>query len=252
MALVQSSSGAAYGWRARIGLVQSGPLAENNPYEFYLMAPPGVTIVITQLGRPEIRGQPFHVAMDYLEEGIERLIAGHVDAIIQAGTPHIAGKGWGFEEQLRARIAKLTNCPFVTDIGSSIKAMRLLGLRRIAMLTPFDDQIHKDITAYLRNAQIDVVRALSLLRPDVERERLFAAPLAEIYRGAKEVFTKAAGADGIWITGAAMPSVGAIQPLEDDLGVPVVTSMQAMAWGALRTVGIGDKVNGYGKLWQDW
>ena len=252
MALVQSSSGAAYGWRARIGLVQSGPLAENNPYEFYLMAPPGVTIVITQLGRPEIRGQPFHVAMDYLEEGIGRLVAGHVDAIIQAGTPHIAGKGWGFEDKLRARVARLANCPFITDIGSSMRAMQLLGLRRIAMLTPFDEQTHQDITAYIKNAQIEVVCAMSLLRPGVQRERLFAAPLGAIYRGAREVFKSAPGADGIWITGAAMPSVGAIQNLEDDLGVPVVTSMQAMAWGALRAVGIGDKINGYGKLWRDW
>jgi maleate isomerase len=251
MALIQNSPGAAYGWRARIGLVQSGPLAENNPYEFYLMAPAGVTIAVTQLGHHEIRGQPFHAAMVYLEEGIQRLAVAHVDAIAQAGTPHIAGKGWGFEEELRARVAKLTNCPFVTDIGSSIKAMHLLGLKRIAMLTPFDDQIHKEIAAYLKHAGIDLVAASSLLRPNVERERLFAAPLAEIYRGAKEVFTSANGADGIWITGAAMPSVGAIQPLEDDLRVPVVTSMQAMAWGALRAVGIGDKVNGYGRLWQE-
>jgi maleate cis-trans isomerase len=250
MALIQNSPGAAYGWRARIGFVQSGPIAENNPYEFYLMAPADVTIVVTQLGHHELRSQPFHAAMIYFEEGIERLVRARVDAIVQAGTPHIAGKGWGFEEELRARVAKITGCPFVTDIGASIKAMRLMGLKRIAMLTPFDDQIHKEIAAYLEHADIVLVAALSLLRPNVERERLFAAPLAEIYRGAREVFMSANGVDGIWITGAAMPSVGAIQPLEDDLRVPVVTSMQAMTWGALRALGIDEKISGYGRLWQ--
>jgi maleate isomerase len=250
MAVIQSSPGAAYGWRGRVGLIQSGPVAENNPYEFYLMAPAGVTIVVTQLGHHELRNQPFHASMEYLEEGIERLIAAHVDVIVQAGTPHIAERGWGFEEQLRARVVKLTNCAFLTDIGSSIKAMQLLGLKRIAMLTPFNDRIHDEIAAYLAHAGIDVIAALSLVRPNIERERLFAAPLAEIYRGAREVFMSTDRADGIWITGAAMPSVGAIQPLEDDLRVPVVTSMQAMAWGALRAIGIADTVTGYGKLWQ--
>jgi maleate cis-trans isomerase len=250
MALIQNSPGAAYGWRARIGLVQSGPVAENNPYEFYLMAPQGVTIVVTQLGHHELRNQPFHASMEYLEEGIGRLIAAHVDVIVQAGTPHIAEKGWGFEDQLRSRVAKVTQCPFVTDIGSSIKAMQLLGLKQISMLTPFNDRVHDEIGAYLAHAGIQVIAALSLLRPDVERERLFVTPLGEIYRGAKEVFMSVRGADGIWITGAAMPSVGAIQSLEDDLRVPVVTSMQAMAWGALRAVGIADHVAGYGRLWQ--
>jgi maleate cis-trans isomerase len=46
-----------------------------------------------------------------------------------------------------------------------------------------------------------------------------------------------------------MPSVAVIDSLETDLGVPVVTSMQAMAWAALRAVNVRDEVTGYGRLW---
>lgn len=53
---------------------------------------------------------------------------------------------------------------------------------------------------------------------------------------------------GIWITGALMPSVGAIQPLEQDLGVPVLTSMQAMAWAGLKLTGVKAQITGYGRL----
>ena len=225
MPLIDSPAGAAYGWRAHIGLVQSGPLAETNPFEFYLMAPSGVMIVITQLGRRPNQGQAFSDAMDYLEEGVERLIAGHVDAIVQAGTPHIAGKGWGYEDELRARIAKLTPLPFITDIGASIAAMKLLGIKRIAMLTPFDDEIHKQIADYLQNDGIEVCKALSMRERLGDRERVFSAPLAEIYRGAKAAVRAADAPDGLWITGAAMPSVAVIDALETDLALPVVTSM---------------------------
>ncbi len=45
-----------------------------------------------------------------------------------------------------------------------------------------------------------------------------------------------------------MSSVGAIQPLEQDLGVPVVTSMQAMAWAGLKLAGVKAEITGCGRL----
>lgn len=250
MPLTNASPGAAYGWRGRVGWLQPGDFAENNPYEFYLQAPAGVTICVTQLARAENRGGPFHSAMAYVEDGVQRLIARHVDVIVQAGTPHISGMGWGFEDELRARVAKVTSVPFITDIGSSIKAMRLLGMQKVAVLDPFNDQIHKEMAEYLAHADIEVVRALSLRRGGVELDTLSWTDMSVIYRGAKEVFAAAPGAQGIWITGAAMPSVSIIQQLEDDLGIPVVTSMQAMTWGGIRALGINEKIAGFGRLWQ--
>ena len=55
-------------------------------------------------------------------------------------------------------------------------------------------------------------------------------------------------ADGIWITGALMPSVAIIDSLEQDLGVPVVTSMQAMMWAGLGLARVKAEVAGYGRL----
>jgi len=40
----------------------------------------------------------------------------------------------------------------------------------------------------------------------------------------------------------------AIEPLERDLGVSVITSLQAIAWEALRKCAITDTVAGYGRL----
>ena len=39
-----------------------------------------------------------------------------------------------------------------------------------------------------------------------------------------------------------------IDKLENELNKPVVTSVQAMAWGALKMIGISDKITGYGQL----
>src|SRR5690348_1077756 len=101
--------GATYGWRARVGLIQPGAVAENNPYEFYLMAPQGVTLVATPLGHTGLLNQAaFDQMLAGMDEAVERLLIREIDSIIQAGVPHIVTKGWGFEEKLRAQVGKLT------------------------------------------------------------------------------------------------------------------------------------------------
>jgi hypothetical protein len=45
-----SEQGAAYSWRRRIGFITPSAVVENNAYEFYLMAPRGVTIALTPMG----------------------------------------------------------------------------------------------------------------------------------------------------------------------------------------------------------
>jgi maleate isomerase len=247
-----ATPGARYGRRGRVGWLQPGDFAENNPYEFYLMAPEGVSICVTQLApMPPLSGpQPFSEAITRLEVGLQRLVSRHVDVIVQAGTPHISQKGWGFEDELRARVGKITDLPFITDIGASIKAMGLLRIKRAVEVDPFNDEIHKQMADYLGHAGIEVVHALSLRRNGVELDTLGSAEMSVISAGVKEAWGAASGADGVWITGAAMPSVAVIESLENELGVPVVSSMQAMTWAAVRALGINEKVSGFGRLWQ--
>lgn len=129
-------------------------------------------------------------------------------------------------------------------------AARSGGLTRPAMLSAFNESAHGDIEAYVKHAGIAVAGAKTLRVNPAEYEKLSYTSLETIYRAAKQVFRAAANPDGIWITGALMPSVGAIQSLEDDLGVPVITSMQSMAWAALRAVGVNEKIEGFGRLFE--
>lgn len=55
-------------------------------------------------------------------------------------------------------------------------------------------------------------------------------------------------ADACFISCTAIRSAGLIAPLEAELGMPVITSNQVMAWHMLRRCGIGDAVPGFGRL----
>jgi maleate cis-trans isomerase len=251
---LNASLGAPYGWRARVGLITPSPGHENNAYEFYLIAPQGVTVCMTSLRVMGLTQEQYSGALGRMEAAVAEMVSRKVDAMVQAGVPLTVTQGWDFHNELTAQVAKLTNIPFATDIGACIEAMQFLGMQRVVMITPFDDAMHDKLARYVSSAGIKVLAARSIRPPAAEEISrhydVSTVPLSVPYQAAKALFRATPSADGIWITGALMPSVAAIQPLEQDLDVPVVTSMQAMAWAGLRLAGVKAEVNGYGRLFQ--
>ena len=243
-----------YGWRARIGFITPTPAHENNPYEFYLMAPEGVTTVMTSLGVRGFVQAEYDSAVDRLEAAAAELMGRKPDAIVQAGVPLIVTHGWGFEAEVLGRIARVTSTPAATDIGACIAAMQTLGMKRVAMLTPFDDAMHGHLADYVSHAGIEIAASASVLSKvsggELRAYEVSTMELDGVHEAAASVFRDASDADGVWITGALMPSVAVIRPLERELGVPVVTSMQAMAWRGLRLAGVDDAVEGFGRLFE--
>ena len=242
-----------YGWRARCGYITPTPAHENNSYEFYLVAPEGVTIVMTSLGVVLTdRERSYGEAIERLEAATEEIMTRRPQSIMQAGVPLIATRGWGFEDEVLGRIGNVTDTPAATDLGSCIRAMNGLGMRRVAMLTPFDDKTHAQLAEYVANADIDVANAGSVVGEvaggELRAYEVSTMDLGIVRRMAADLFRATPDADGVWITGALMPSVAAVEPLEQELGVPVVSSMQAMAWQSLRLAGVDDKIPGFGRL----
>lgn len=248
-----SAPGAPYGWRGRFGLLQPQAAFENIAYELYLMAPPGVSAVFTSfdLVRPsegasaEAFKQAYEVALGRLDEVVRRLHERQVNVILQVGLPPILAQGWGYEDQLKARVAGITSAPLITGVGSCIAALRAFQSSRVAVLNPFDNYAD-NIPGYVAHAGIEVV-AMRSVQP-VYSQWLEVAPTAVAYNAAKSLVQSVRGVQALWITGAFMPSASIIASLEEDLGIPVVTNMQGLLWAGLRAMGVQAQVTGYGRL----
>jgi len=247
--------GAPYGWRARIGFMQSSSGIDNHPFEFYLMAPEGVQLVMVSL-RPlddpqepnTLTAESLNRSVARIEAGVRELLKHDVDVIVQPGVPHITIQGWGFEDKLRATVSRITALPFVMDTRSCIEAMQRLQMSRIAFVSPFPEEMSEGVAAYVRHAGIEIVanrRVKTAQFSDMRR-----VPLSIPYQVAKEAYLAAPHADGVWIAGAAMPSVAAIEPLEQDLQIPVISSKQAMVWAALKAAKVSATIAGYGRLFE--
>ena len=69
---------------------------------------------------------------------------------------------------------------------------------------------------------------------------------------ARELYHDYPDADTIYFPAPHWGIIDVIDPLEQDLGVNVVTAIQAIVWESLRRCGIEDRINGYGRLLRDW
>lgn len=134
-----------------------------------------------------------------------------------------------------------------TPITGAEAAFRALDVQRIAVLTPYADEVNAIVADYLEGKGFAVTTLRSFgLDTDIE---MSTVPPEAIERAALDLDT--ADAEAVFICCTALRSVSTIAPLEDRLGLPVVSSNQAMLWEMLRASGHTQPVPGYGRLLSD-
>lgn len=129
-------------------------------------------------------------------------------------------------------------------ITSVIRALKALEVSKIAVATPYLDEVNDREKNYLQDRGFEVTRICGLnLRYDSEMVRVRPERIADF---AKTVDTT--DAEAVFISCGALRSLDIVDELEQTLKKPVICSNQAMAWDILRLLGIRDRVAGYGTL----
>ena len=74
---------------------------------------------------------------------------------------------------------------------------------------------------------------------------------ADIITLAQSAAAQAPDADAILISCGGLRTLGVARPLEQEFGIPVVSSATAAFWAAMRLVGDNGYVGGYGQLFEN-
>jgi maleate isomerase len=127
---------------------------------------------------------------------------------------------------------------------AALAALQALGLRRIAVLTPYTEGVNHRVVEYFTTRGLDIA-AFGAFNKESDAEIAAIAP-ASIVAAAQAL--DAPGIEGIFLSCTGLRGVAVADELEARLGKPVVTSNQAMAWHAMRLAGHNEPVAGFGRL----
>jgi maleate isomerase len=236
-----------YGERGRIGLITLATDASVLP-EYARAMPPGIAVYPAPIVLP--RGEVTPAALsemlagDALERAAELLAWTEVGVILFACTSGSLVHGPGSDRELIGRIERATGLPGLTTATAVLAALRALAVRRVAVATPYIDELN-DIEADFLAAAGFAVAAIDGLGCATDPEIGRLGPADAMALAAR---VDRPDADAIFISCTNFHCLEAIAPLEARHGKPVVTSNQAGAWAALRTIGVADDGDGLGKL----
>ena len=132
--------------------------------------------------------------------------------------------------------------PAINPALAGQRALRSIGAKKIGLVTPYIEEVSDSVASYFESFDIEVDKNVCMrCESDYEISRVSGQTMID---AALEV---SKDVDAIFMSCAAFPATTVIKHIEDQTGLPVVTSNQAMIWMAYRTMGLNDKID-LGKL----
>lgn len=234
----------SYGARAKLGLIYPSPGWVMEP-EFYQMSPEGVITCTTRVSNVETNVEQLSLIGDKSIEAVKMLIQAPVDVIALGCTSGSFVGGVEYDKNLTRKMEAVSKgVPCITTSSSVLEALRAYGVKRIAVATPYIDEVNEKARLFLEDSGLEVTNLIGLgLLYDSEID---SQSLETVYKLSKDADTVDAEAVVILCTG--IRSVPILKMLEQDLGKPVISAIQATFWNSLRVSGVMDKISGYGSL----
>jgi len=238
-----------YGWRAKLGLIYIAS-AYAMEVEFQKMAPPGVTTHTTRVSlgdHPEqfSIGDLTNLRTDALQ-ATKLLAQAPLQAIAFGCTSGSFVQGRSEDLTFIEEMERIAQIPCTTTANAIVHACKVLDVEKIAMASPYSLEVNELAHAYFLEAgiEIDHMTGLGLMNDYA----ISALTLRDMYKMATQAYTEDAQALFLSCTGlATMPL---IEKLEEDLGIPVVTSNQATLWHTLRLAKVKNRNTSFGTLFQ--
>lgn len=173
-----------------------------------------------------------------------------VDVIGYACLVAIMARELGYHRKSQERLGKITEdsghpAPIVSSAGALIDALGVLGAKKVAIIAPYMRPLTDKVVDYIKNEGFDVVDSLALEIPDNlevgARDPMALVDLAnQVDHSSADVLVLSACVQ--------MPSLEAIQTVQDTIGKPVISAAVATVYQMLKSLGLNTFVPDCGEL----
>lgn len=232
-----------YGWRARIGVLvpSTNTVVES---EYNRMAPQGVSVHAARMKLTITTPETLVDMEKHAQRASDEIATAKVDAIVYACTSGSFVGGAQWEKDLINKIESNTGIKTVTTSGAIAAGLTAVGAKNIVMATPYKQELNVLEVKFLESKGFHVLAEKGL--GINENVKVGALTPQDAYRLVKSIFVKEA--DAVFISCTDFRTIEIIDMLEEDLGVPIVTSNQSSMWAALRAAGVNEPLSGFGRL----
>jgi maleate isomerase len=180
----------------------------------------------------------------------QELTDARMDVIASACLVAIMCQGPGYHRETERSLREVCRqdapgTAVVTSAGALIEALKALGAKKIAVITPYVRSLTDLVTGYIESEGIEVLDAVSLEIPNnLEVGARDPLALVEIV---KRLSTS--NADAVVLSACVqMPSLAALDPVQRTLDVPVLSTAAATVFEILRALELPTEVPQSGDL----
>jgi maleate isomerase len=243
------------GWRKKFGVLGPSTNTVVQP-DFDMMRPAGVTNHYSRIFTPDnkaVSNETFMAGANVINnnvlDAVRSVMTCSPDYLVMGMSAVTFFGGAKGADEFQARVKREAGVGISIGSHSCTAALKAYGAgRRIAFLTPYYPVANDQVRQYFVDSGFEVVRDICLkcpswtgiaeVPPGVLREKLIALDGPDI--------------DAILQVGTNLSMVRLAAAAELWLGKPVIAINTATYWHALRQNGIADKVQGLGRLLEEF
>jgi maleate isomerase len=234
-------------WRAKIGVLSPNPLI-NLTCEWTGFLPEGVTFheavmslsAVTPDGLKQMRNNEVAEA--------RKLTEGIMDIILFACTSGSFIGGPGYDKGIIEELEAATGIPVTTTTTCILTAFADLGVKKIALIGPYTDEVLDVEVNFFKEHGIDTRYVKGLGESDINFYVRMPEQPYLFYHMAKEAYRSAPDVDAIFITCTASPARKIVNTLELETGKPVISSCLASFYGVMKQLGIKEPIEEFGRM----
>ena len=230
----------------RVGLLTPSSNTTQAP-EFTEVLPRTVSLHSSRLSLTNIDADSTEHMVDEIGQESRKLADAEVDVIVLAATAPSSRKGKGYDRELIRRIEAASGKPATTASTALLEALAALGVRRLAIGSPWTEDIDKITVGFIEANGFEVLHheAMGIVR-NSEVGRLHPDTAYEMGRRVDRP-----EADAVMLSCGNWWTMSIVERLERDIGKPVLTTNGVSLWAVLRILKSYDSVAGYGQLLRD-
>jgi maleate isomerase len=172
------------------------------------------------------------------------------DVLAYACLVAIMCQGPGYHRVSESRLTKTVEgngvpTPIISSAGALVDGVKTMGFKRVAIITPYMKPLTQQVVDYIQSEDIEVTDSMSLEVSD----NLAVGRLDPMNLLGHADRLDISDADAVVLSACVqMPSLPAIQAVEDRLGKPVLSAAASTVYRILKTLGLKAQVPNAGYL----